>query len=69
MESWLVPLTFEVTLEIEMYSIFWYQLYLHAAKKHITFSLNSKEWKGQSSLEWLLGSIEKIDISIYKEWK
>ena len=31
-------------------------------------SLNSKEWKSQSSLEWLFGSIKKIDISIYQEW-
>ena len=32
-------------------------------------SINSKEWKSQTSLEWLFGWIEKIDISIYQEWK
>ena len=29
---------------------------------YVAYSLNSKEWKGQSSLEWLFGSIKKIDI-------
>ena len=47
--------------------------YVHFAKItrsiFLQYSLNSKQWKSQPSLEWLFGSIEKIDISIYKEWK
>ena len=31
----------------------------------LIYSLNSKEWKILTSLEWLLGSIEMIDFSIY----
>ena len=34
-----------------------------------SYSLNSKEWESQSSLEGLFGSIKKIDTSIYQEWK
>ena len=40
----------------------------HFLAKNFSF-LNSKDWKSQPSLECLFGSIEKIDISIYQEWK
>ena len=36
--------------------------------KIVSLSVHSKEWKSQSSLEWLFGSIKKIDISIYQQW-